>query len=109
MNLNSKGYTLQELNNFFTNKRYSQKTKSIIIDLFTNKIIPSVVAQKYKISPQRINNIKNSFLQDYNEDTIVLFEGTIEFNELQELQKFAKKCKYLKIINNKTPSRKVYL
>lgn len=110
INVNVAGYTLKELEIFFLKKKYSEQTKLILIDLFCNKEQPSVVARKFNMTPQRINNIKSEFLKEYkNEVSFIMFEGQIDTDNLEDLKKFAKKCKYLKIITSDEPSRKIYL
>lgn len=102
-------YTKEELQIFFLQKRYSAKTKQIIMSLFLDEENPSKVAEKYQISPQRVNNIKKEFLNEYKYDNYITFEGQINSDNIEALKTFAKECNYLKIVKNTNPSRKIYI
>lgn len=107
--MNTKGFDKHELEQHFLRKKYSEQTKRIIIDLFHNQKQPAAIAREYDITPQRVNNIKTMFLNDYKYEHSIFFEGQISIQNIDDLKEFAKLCKYLKITSSNYPARKIYI
>lgn len=107
--LETQGFSLEELKQHFFTKNYSEQTKSVIIDLFHRNEKPAAVAKKYNITPQRVNSIRKMFLDNYIKDDVIYFEGKIKAESYEELKKFAKLCKYINITSSNPPPRKIFI
>lgn len=107
--LETQGFTLEELKQHFFTKNYSEQTKSVIIDIFHRGEKPAAVAKKYNITPQRVNSIRKMFLENFIKKDLIYFEGAIRTESHEELEKFAKLCKYVNIVNTNPPPRKIFI
>ncbi len=97
-NISVVNITMPELNDFFSIKRYSTQTENAIKALFIDGVKQVKLAALLDISPQRVNNIKNQFLDDFFDNyEYVRFEAVIPISQIKELKEFQGKCKYFQI------------
>ncbi len=102
--------TVTELDDFFSIKRYSTQTENAIKALFIDGIKQVNLAAILEISPQRINNIKNQFLDDFFDSyEYVRFEAALPISQIKDLKEFQEKCKYFQVKTKLlTPSRRSF-